>query len=218
MKRFLIAVLGIVLGLGLSGAFVSAHEGHDHPVKDPRALGSTLEVHINNSGKVLVRGAQVTAVSEANITATTAFGGYTMTWTVKTDEDTRFVRKHLGASNVSEISVGDIISFSGIFDLSATTPTVNADVVKDWSIERRDQTLAGTIASVNSGASSFVLHTERRGDVTVQTNATTEIMSGTTTASFSAITVGARAKVRGALNTNTNTLTATLVRLLPAGE
>ncbi len=205
--------MAVALGAVLVGSVAKVNAENKGRGDDFRSVGSTLEVHINHGGKVLVRGAQVTAIDGSTISATTMFGGYTMIWTVKTGADTQFIRKHNGASSIAEISVGDVISFAGMFDTTASTPTVNSNIIKDWSIQKIDQVLSGKVKTVNAGAQSFVLATERKGDVTVQTNASTIITSGTTTANFSAITVGAKIKATGVWNSVTNVLTASKVRV-----
>ena len=53
--------------------------------------GSSLEVHINDNGSVLVRGAKVTAVSVTTITAITEWNGASMSWNINKDATTKFI-------------------------------------------------------------------------------------------------------------------------------
>src|SRR5262245_18507273 len=113
MKKSLkLALVSGLTGITLLGsaAFAVADNDNDHPHK----VGSTLEVHISDNGKVLVRGAEVTAVKGGTITAANTWGSANMTWTVNTTADTHFVRKNGGASAINEVSVGDFISFQGM--------------------------------------------------------------------------------------------------------
>src|SRR5436853_253744 len=107
MRKILLGTL-VVLGVVLAGTFVArANEGGENGrgnMMDHRSVGSTLEIHINDNGKVLVRGAEVTAVSGNTITVKNTFGSYAMTWQVVTDSNTKFIRKHGGASGVAEVS------------------------------------------------------------------------------------------------------------------
>ena len=68
-----------VVALGLMFSFAPAvhadndkNEEHEKERKEIKATGSTLEVHISDNGKVLVRGAKVTSVSGSTINATTS--------------------------------------------------------------------------------------------------------------------------------------------------
>lgn len=101
--------------------------------KGPHAFGSTLEININDNGRVLVRGAKVTAVSADTISATTAFGSTTVLWTVKISSSTELITKGKGKVALSAVAVGDFVSFNGTLNAGATSLTVDAKVVKDWS-------------------------------------------------------------------------------------
>lgn len=120
-------------GHGNNGNRSEENRGRENEDHMRKATGSTLEVHINNDGKVLARGGKVTAVSGNTITATLTFGSNVMTWTINTNDSTKFVRKNGGAANVSEVAVGDFISWSGNLDTSTTGLAVTASIVKDWS-------------------------------------------------------------------------------------
>ncbi|MEK7514661.1 MAG: hypothetical protein AAB587_02455 [Patescibacteria group bacterium] len=109
----------------------SIHRDDDR--QSVRKLGSTLEIQINDNGRVLVRGAKVTGISGTTINGSTAFGSTTVVWTVKTDDSTNFVNKGGKNFGLGDISVGDIMSFSGKLDLTASSLTVNAKQVKNWS-------------------------------------------------------------------------------------
>jgi len=100
-----------------------------------KSVGSKLEVSIADSGRVIVRGAEVTAVSDSVIRAETEWGATALTWNIETDAETDFVTKHGSGSDLDDIAVGQYISFSGMIDGSGTALTVDADTVKNWSLE-----------------------------------------------------------------------------------
>src|SRR5438105_2503784 len=97
------ALLIASLAAAESDMGMSASMKHGHS-DDTHGMGTTLEVHINDNGKVLVRGAKVTGVSGNTILASTAWGGAAINWTVTTDGSTEFVRRFGGASSMSEVS------------------------------------------------------------------------------------------------------------------
>ena len=87
--------LGLAIALAIGGATIARadNNGNDSQEfgrneREAREVGSTLEVHISNNGKTLVRGAKVTAVATNSITATTTWGANIVTWTVTTDSNT----------------------------------------------------------------------------------------------------------------------------------
>lgn len=189
-------------------------EGKMERMREVRAAGSTLEVHFFDDGNVLVRGAKVTGISGSVVNASNVWGSVTLNWAVKTDQTTNIVRRAGGNSSLSEISVGDIVSFQGMLDTGIVSPlTVNAKVLKDWSIQKIRAAFSGTVRSVSASTTSFMLTHESRGDVNVLVASSTVITKGSASATFGDIVVGARVSVRGLLNTVLNTLASDEVKI-----
>ena len=185
--------------------------------EDSKAVRLTppgLEIHITGNGHVLVRGAKVTAVNGSDIIATTAVGGTSLSWTVKTDSSTSFVHRFGGKSGLSEISVGDYLSFTGTVDPSATL-TVKAKVVKDWSIAETHQTFSGTVKSIDSANSRFTLASQNSGDITVTVSSDTSLMKNGATMLFSVLAVENTARVTGVYNSDTHVLAASKISIGP---
>ncbi len=199
---------------GFGDSFNDKHEDHDKQKKEAHSLGSTLEVHIGDDGKVLVRGAKVTSVSGTTVNATTTWGSVVMNWAITTDGNTEFVRRFGGASGVSEISVNDFVSFSGMILTTTASPiTVQAKVLKNWSVQRAHATFNGSVTSINADAKSFVLQTEERGTITVQTTADTKIVKEDATALFTDIAVGTKITAGGLYDNALKILTADGVKI-----
>lgn len=220
MKKYLGFVL--VAAFVLLGAvhFVSAENNLDEGMRHKKEVhdsGSTLEVHFFDSGKVLVRGAKVTSISGNTVNAFTAWGSVNLNWAVNVDPNgSKVVRKFGGVASVSEIAVGDLISFHGDLVTTTASPlTVNAKTVKDWSIQKKLSGVNGTVKSVDPALMSFVLTNGERGDVTVLVTSSTKISKGEdgTAATFADVTVGARVGARGVWNTLSSQLTASEVRI-----
>jgi hypothetical protein len=175
----------------------------------PASVGSTLETHINNDGTVLVRGAKITSINGSTINATQTWGSYNVSWVVNTNTSTKFTRRFGGDSSLGEFTVGDYISFSGTLDTTQPQGTVTAKVVKDYSVQKVNATFSGTVQSINSGNTSFVLATPNRGDVTVFVSTTTSIKVGNATTTFSSLAVGQKiTKADGIWDNLSNTLAA----------
>jgi Domain of unknown function (DUF5666) len=210
----LLATLVATYGGGALTAWADNNNGGGDQMRQAGMVGSTLEVHIMNSGKVLVRGAKVTGISGNTVNAMTAWGSANLNWAVVTDGSTDFVRRSGGASAVLEIKVGDFVSFQGTLDSSqASSLSVKASVVKDWSIQKMNASFSGTVQSVNTSAMSFVLATQARGNITVMASTATNIMKGETAATFADIMAGSKVAVQGVWDTVANTFAATSVQV-----
>ncbi len=181
--------------------------------KEAKLVGSTLEVHITNNGNVLVRGAKVTAVSGNTVTATTMWGSANITWAVNTDGNTKLLRKYGGASVLSEIAVGDFVSFQGSLITGTATPmTVLAKTLKNWSIQKKNATFEGIVGTKTG--TSFVLMTNNQGNITVNTSATTQIKkSDDSTGVFADIPNSSKVVATGLYNNLTKTLEASMVKV-----
>ncbi len=133
-KNLLVSAAVLLAGLAAIGVLMlaSVHQAQAHEA-NKRPAGTTLEVSITDAGKVLVRGAEVTAVSENSISARTEWGASALNWTVETDGDTSFLGRDGSGLDENDIAIGDTVSFSGSLDTNGSTFTVDADAVKNWS-------------------------------------------------------------------------------------
>jgi len=116
---------------------VLAHDGNDFDSQGAHKTGSQLSVQINDNGTATVRGAKVAAINGAVVSVATSFGSTTVNWNVTTSGSTKFVDKGGRNSNLASLHVGDILSFSGAVDPNASTLTVLATTVKDWSVDNK---------------------------------------------------------------------------------
>lgn len=172
--------------------------------------GNTKEVHIADDGTVLVRGATVSSISGGTIVANLNWGSTGMSWTLKSSSSTEFIRSNGGTTTLADLAVGHLISFAGTLDTSSSAFTVNAQVVKDWSLAQA-VTLKGEVESANAGASSFVM-SGKDGNVTVTTaSSTTFSLENGTSVNFGEITVNDEVKVTGMYNASAKTIAATKV-------
>ncbi len=216
LKKTAILALAFSLAFALViGAVVPAYADNDKDkdehkqALEAREVGSMLEVHITDKGNVLVRGAKVTAISGNTISAATTWGSASISWNVVTDSGTEFIRRFGGKSSISEISVGDLVSFNGTLQTSVASPfTVQAKIVKDWSVQKQNATFSGTVQSVDATTQSFVLAAEKRGNITVLVSTTTVIRKGDSAGAFSDIVAGVKATASGLYNNLTSRLEA----------
>lgn len=214
-----LAAATIAVGALLVGPLAaSAHDNGERAHKlGAHAVGSTLEVRINDDNSVVVRGAKVTAVSGSVITAQTAFGSTMLSWSVQTNADTRFANRADSSASLATIAVGDYISFSGSLNTAVTGLTVNAKAVKDWSkaaVETPRSAFAGTVQSVDAANLKFTLATGgAEGVITVKMASTSAIISGQGSLAFSNILVGDKAVVKGTYDSALKVFTASKVSI-----
>lgn len=175
----------------------------------PAAVGSTLESHVNNDGSVLIRGAKITAITPTVLTVVQTWGSYVSTWTISVDPSTELIRRYGGASAISEFTVGDYVAVKGMLDTTKTNPTIAAKVIRNYSIQRENANFSGTVQSVNSANSSFILTTPNRGNQTIVVSSSTVIKQGGATTTFAALLVGQKiTKAYGVWNNLNNTMQA----------
>jgi hypothetical protein len=157
------------------------------------------------STEVLIKAAKVTSVG----VDTLGVSVFSYAYTINT-KDAKIVRQSWGSSNINEFSVGDVVNVHGYLDVSNSF-IVHAKTVRNVSIQLKQGVFKGTVESVNTSSSSFVLKTEEKGSQTVNVTADTKITKGTTTATFADIQVGTKLLVRGVWNKTLAKIQAILI-------
>ena len=183
-----------------------------------RKLGSTLELHIFDDGKVLLRGAKVTAVNPTSVNASFSWGSYTLNGVITTDGSTNIIRRNGGQGTLAEFSVGDILSVQGILVPGQSQPTILARIIKNWSVQKKNATLTGTVGSIDAVNSRFVLNTGNQGAQTVSVSSSTMIKRGDVAGTFADIAVNQNVTVKGLWDGNANTIAASEVRISVAEQ
>lgn len=212
-----IASVAVASALTFLPVIASANEGSkdmNRPITNQR-----VEVAINASGNVLVRGAKVTGVSGSTLTVVTTAGASTLSWAVTTDSGTAFVTSGGSGSSLGQISVGDTVSFAGA--LTGSGLSVKASAVKDWTLDANERSISGTVQSVNSAGTSLILGNGNGKDndndrddkvkATIQFTGSTRIVLNGATTTFASIQTGDKVKATGTMNADGTVLTATSV-------
>lgn len=172
--------------------------------------GTGVEVNIGGNGNVLVRGAEVTAVSDTEVKADTSLGSSVLSWIVKTDSDTDFVAVKGASEGVANIEVGDTISFRGTIDQAVAGLTVNAKQVKDWTAVETKARIDGVISSINATLGSFTI-AKGGATTTVQTSSSTKFKVNGENGTFADLFLNAKVKIMGMFNASSSVVTATSV-------
>ncbi|TSC79296.1 MAG: hypothetical protein G01um101429_531 [Parcubacteria group bacterium Gr01-1014_29] len=212
MMKKCVLIYGVSALALLGGMAVSALAQTPQP--DP---GGPIKLHIEirDNGRVLVRGPKVTSIATSTINAALTWeGGASIPWVIITDGSTEYTRRNGGNGALSEFAIGHIISFSGWL-VPASTPTVRADVVRNWSVEKEEINSFGVIKSVNPSAKSFLVETDEKklGIITVLVSDATGILKGKATTTFAALKVGDRVGAKGIWDRVANTLLAKEIKV-----
>lgn len=210
------SILGLILalcGLFSQVATVSAVDTSLVPV-DPKSVGSTLEVHIYDNGRMVLHGAQVVQVAGTTFYARSTWGSSSMRWVVRTDDTTRVIRRFGTETTIAEIKVGDILSIEGDFMASSDSLSVVAKKITDWSLSTDKIEFAGTITSIATSTTTFDIKTSAGNKITVVTNGSTSIIKGVIGISFDKLGIGERiTSATGVYNHVSRVLTADTIRV-----
>lgn len=219
MKSFFSSSSKIAVGLVTGAALMVAPLAFaktDFSHKDA-SIRKGVEVQINDSGRTIVRSAKVTAVSGSTITTSLAVGSTTLTWTVFTNSATNFTDKNGRSSGLTDVTVGDTVSFRGTL-AAASNLAVNATVVKNWSKDKQviqKHTFEGSVQSVASSSvpTSFVLKSGNTNYTVNVAQNTLVLRNNWTLLGLGSIKVGDTVRVYGSVQTNnTSVIDALVVR------
>lgn len=198
----------IALALAFAGmlaapALVSADSGKLYP-----PLPQSPTVTIGQKGNILVRGATVSAVNDASITATTAWGNHVSSWVIKTDTDTKYIDGSGDTASRASFSLGSLVSFTGAL---IGQGLVDGTVVRNWSSpDIRPTAFTGSVSAISGNTLTM-----KRGNATttVIVNSSTTITDDGKTIVLSSLAADAKLKIKGTLDTKTNVITATSIEV-----
>lgn len=118
---------------------------------------------------------------------------------------TKLLRRFGGKADISELQSGDTVRIIGTWT-DASHTAVNARIVQDMSIQKKNGTFAGIVQSLTSGG--FVLESKARGEQTVTISSGTILRSRKgTTITQDQIVVGNRVTLTGLWDRNAHTIT-----------
>ena len=159
MKKIIFTVALLVATVGVFGTSEAAwffskkveKSAETNTSANSAAVGKTAfgggkprcQTYHNKKGEdlaTIVGGAKVISNTAGVLTTEVIFGLSKVNLIVKTDTETKVFRAYDGkGSVVAEISTDDIISLDGILDTTATSLTVTAKKIKDYSMQARER-------------------------------------------------------------------------------
>lgn len=207
IKQLVLAstVLGVVV-MGLPVAFAEAVSGNQQVgIEMAKAQAPQTAVHIERNGQIKLTG-KLTAMASTTLTVA-SWGG---NWTVDAAQ-VKVVRRFNGESNLSEMQVGDMVMIDG--QASMTGLNVVARMIHDESIQKKNADFFGVISNVNASSTvSFTLTVDKKGPLSITTNADTKIfINGTAASTTEGITNGMYARITGVWDTTNSSVIASAV-------
>lgn len=204
--RIPVSIAIMVLALfSVSGshAFADSKKGEGSFIR----AESGKQVLITETGKILVRGAEVTSVSGSTITAKTTLGAVTLTWTVNTGSTTAFSVSEASGKSIADITTGDRISFAGM--LTGGT-TVDASMVHEKNIPSRTG-FSGTIQGLTSTGFTLAPGNAEKPTRTVSLTGSTTVTINGVVKSVADLKNGDTVNVVGVLSADAKTIQASAV-------
>lgn len=114
-----------------SGTVYSLAAGKVVPEVVPVKEAPIREVHIANTGLMLLRGATVISNSNGVIRVGMEWGSADFTWTLNTDSSTKYLTARGQKQAVEDIAVGDFVTVTGMLAKSGAEPKIDADYVRE---------------------------------------------------------------------------------------
>lgn len=125
-------------------------------------------------------------------------------YVVHTDQKTQWRRKFWGVSDISEVTVNDVLSIYGIWK-DETGSHVQARLIRNNSIQKRYGVFFGTVKSMTSNG--WLIETKQRGDQTVTVSTSTVYTDrNQNRIAQDAVLVGHRIRVKGLWDAKASTI------------
>lgn len=174
------------------------------------AAKTGASVVIKQNGHVKVMNARVTGISGNTFSASATWGSLIMNWTVNTNDNSNFILNQGSKGSLAQIEVGHMVAFEGTLDGTASTPTVIARMVRDYSVRKVHINSWGVITSLDTAGKKFVatFSEKDKGELTINVADSTKIMKGTRAISISDLNIGDQVQVVGVWDKETKTVNA----------
>jgi hypothetical protein len=89
------------------------------------------ELHISNTGSMLLRGARVVSISDTEIKVSLSWASNDFVWKLNTRYNTTFISSIGDKQTLADIAVGDILTVTGTLSSNGAEPSIEADVVRE---------------------------------------------------------------------------------------
>jgi hypothetical protein len=170
-------------------------------IRIKREASSSASPRIRVNLRAVVMQAKIETVSASSLTVSKEGKMYTVNITA----DSKIRRRFGGKSDLIEYAVGNMVNIWGTYT-DATKTSINAKVIRNTSIQKRNGVFFGTVKRVGTG--NFVFTSKNRGDQTVTISATSKLVNRKEIPiTASDIKVGDKVRVRGLWDRSSNKIT-----------
>lgn len=171
-KTLISLCLSLVLLVNLLGNFLVA-EALTPPAPDT----AFQELHIDSQGNIRAGQVKVMLIAGTSIYVRYYVGLAFLRILLKTDTNTKILRKFGDEIPFSQIAVGDILNVEGKIESGADSLTIISNKLVDFSNQKEISSFQGTISGTGTTSGSFILNT-KKGPITIVTGTTTQIKKG----------------------------------------
>ncbi|MBI2482918.1 hypothetical protein HYV74_01930 [Candidatus Uhrbacteria bacterium] len=202
IQRIAVAGTTAALSLGMAIGAVAASPQSTTPDRGMIAIGAR--------GNVELRGTVTNADATARVLRVKVWG---MEWSVRVTNDTTIRASGNGTIALSDVAVGHVIQVHGQADAS-TPMVVTAKKIMDRSSPKVRFTFVGRVTALTP-PDALTFQREGGGQLTVKVASSTTFREGNAVKTYGDLSVGTRIAIAGTYDANTNTFTATEVRIGP---
>jgi len=151
---------------------------------------ATSEIHLTPDGLFTAKRIIVVQKAGTNLFSRARWGQTFIRVTVLVNKSTDISKNHGEKMTIADIKEGDILDIEGALVSGADTLMINPTRIRDISLERESETLAGTVESINRSEMSFMLSNKSFGSTKIVLNASTPIKKGARSIEFGDISTG----------------------------
>ena len=170
---------------------------------------ATSEIHLTPDGLFTAKRIIVVQKAGTNLFSRARWGQTFIRVTVLVNKSTDISKNHGEKMTIADIKEGDILDIEGALVSGADTLMINPTRIRDISLERESETLAGTVESINRSDMSFMLSNKSFGSTKIALNASTPIRKGSRSIEFGDISTGDKIlSASGTYDYRTNALEA----------
>lgn len=101
------------------------------PEERPAGKPPIREVHIANTGLMLLRGATVLSNTGSEIRVGMEWGSADFAWTLKVDSNTKYLTAKGVPQTSKDVVVGDFVTVTGMLITSGAEPRIDAEYVRE---------------------------------------------------------------------------------------
>ncbi len=138
-------------------------------------------VSVSEKGEVKIQNGVVFHIISNTFFIRTNWDNVYIRWTVRTDGNTKIVKRFNGSASFSEIKLGHIVNIDGVLVSGAESMDMKASFIRDLSLENEEGDFSGTITNISSDSKTLTLKTKNKKELKINILSDTFIKKGNVT-------------------------------------